>query len=158
MTFGLRCSRPARRPHPASLPVRVPAVEGLLRASFSFTSRLRLAFRYGCRHRLRLAPFIQLDSAHAGHTSAAGLRPGSGLAKNPQKPRLNGAVDDSRAERKIPEVVKSSISETFSTVAVSLVHGICTDAARLFSGRRRLATTISPKNELEWVLGPHPCG
>src|SRR5580704_16684726 len=68
MTFGLRCSEPACRPHPASLPVRVPAVEGLLRASFSFTSRLRLAFRYGCGHRLRLAPFIQLDSAHAGHT------------------------------------------------------------------------------------------
>ena len=65
---GLRCSGPACRPHPASLPVRVPAVETLLRASFSFTSRLRLAFRYGCPHRLRLAPFIQLDSAHAGHT------------------------------------------------------------------------------------------
>ena len=29
---------------------------------------LRLALRYGCRHRPRLAPFIQLDSAHAGHT------------------------------------------------------------------------------------------
>ena len=68
MTFGLRCSEPARRPHPASLPVCVPAVESLLRASFSFTSRLRLALRYGYRHRFRLAPFIQLDSAHAGHT------------------------------------------------------------------------------------------
>ena len=61
---------PACRPHPASLPVRVPTVEGLLPASFSFTSRLRLAVRYGCHHRLRLAPFIQLDSAHAGHTGA----------------------------------------------------------------------------------------
>src|SRR5271163_4831022 len=70
MTFGLRCSQPARRPHPASLSIRVPTVESLLRASFSFTSRLRLAFRYGCRHRLRLAPFIQRDSAHAGHTGA----------------------------------------------------------------------------------------
>src|ERR1700692_3746249 len=70
MTFGLRCPEPACRPHQASLPVRVPTVESLLRASFSFTSRLRLAFRYGCRHRLRLAPFIQLDSAHAGHTGA----------------------------------------------------------------------------------------
>src|SRR5580692_5101101 len=27
-----------------------------------------LRFGYGCRHRPRLAPFIQLDSAHAGHT------------------------------------------------------------------------------------------
>src|ERR1019366_5159889 len=70
MTFGLRCSQPAGRPHPASLPVRVPTVESLLRASFSFTSRLRLAFRYGCRHLLRRDPFISLDSAHAGHTGA----------------------------------------------------------------------------------------
>jgi hypothetical protein len=29
-----------------------------------------LRFRYGYRHRLRLAPFIQQDSAHAGHTGA----------------------------------------------------------------------------------------
>src|SRR5713226_2443575 len=70
MTFGLRCSQPACRPHPASLPVRVPTVESLLSASFSFASRLRLAVRYSCRHRLRLAPFIQRDSAHAGHTGA----------------------------------------------------------------------------------------
>ena len=70
MTFGLRCSQPARRPHPASLPVRVPTVESLLRASFSFTLRLRLALRYGCRHQLRRDPFISLDSAHAGHTGA----------------------------------------------------------------------------------------
>lgn len=68
MIFGLCCSGPACRPRPASLPVRLPTVESLLRASFSFASRLRLAFRYGCHHRLRLAPFIQLDSAHAGHT------------------------------------------------------------------------------------------
>src|SRR5688572_23616189 len=74
MTFGLRCSQPARRPLPASLPIRVPTVEGLLPASFSFTSRLRLAVHYGCRHRLRLAPFIQQDSAHAGHTGA-GFQP-----------------------------------------------------------------------------------
>ena len=70
MTFGLRCYQPASRPHPASLPVRVPAVESLLPASFSFTSRLRLAVHYGYRHRSRLAPFIQLDHAHAGHTEA----------------------------------------------------------------------------------------
>jgi hypothetical protein len=73
MTFGLRCSQPACRPYPASLPVRVPAVESLLPASFRFTSRLCVAVRYGCRHRLRLAPFIQLDSAHAGHTGAGNL-------------------------------------------------------------------------------------
>src|ERR1035441_10629772 len=36
MTFGLRCSGPACRPHPASLPVRVPTVEGLPPASFGF--------------------------------------------------------------------------------------------------------------------------
>ncbi len=43
MTFGLRCCQPACRPHQASLPVCVPTVESLLSASFSFTSRLRLA-------------------------------------------------------------------------------------------------------------------
>jgi len=43
MTLGLRCCQPARRPHPASLPVRVPTVEGLPTASFSFASQLRLA-------------------------------------------------------------------------------------------------------------------
>jgi hypothetical protein len=75
-TFGLGCSQPTRRPHPASLPVRVPTVEGSLRASFGFASRLRLALHYGCRHRLRLAPFIQQDSAHAGHTGA-GASPAS---------------------------------------------------------------------------------
>ncbi len=71
MTFGLRCSEPARRPHPASPPVRVPSADSLLHASFSFTSRLRFAARYGCRHRLRLAPSIPLDSAHAKHTPQA---------------------------------------------------------------------------------------
>ena len=70
MTFGLRCSQPACRPHPASLPIPARTVGRLLPAAFSFTSRLRLAVHYGCRHRLRLAPFIQLDSAHAGHTGA----------------------------------------------------------------------------------------
>src|ERR1035437_1730234 len=89
MTFGLRCSVPACRPHPASLPVRVPTVEGLLRASFGFTSRLRLAFRYGYRHRLRLAPFIQLDSAHAGHTPDAppgSSPPGGRVRLNADRP------------------------------------------------------------------------
>src|SRR5450631_607737 len=43
MNIGLCCCQPACRPHPASLPVRVPTVESLLSASFSFTSRLRLA-------------------------------------------------------------------------------------------------------------------
>src|ERR1700689_1957662 len=76
MAFGLRCCQPARRPDPASLSIRVPTVYRLLHPVFSFTSRLRLAFRYGCRHRLRLAPFIQRDSAHAGHTGA-GLCPAS---------------------------------------------------------------------------------
>jgi hypothetical protein len=66
MTFGLRCSQPACRPHQASLSVRVPMVESLLPASFSFALRLTTV----CRHRLRLAPFIQRDSAQAGHTGA----------------------------------------------------------------------------------------
>jgi Flp pilus assembly protein TadB len=31
----------------------------------------RKMIRYGCRHRPRLASFIQLDPAHAGHTERA---------------------------------------------------------------------------------------
>jgi hypothetical protein len=58
MTFGLRCSGPARRPHPASLPVRVPTVEGLPPASFSFASRLRLAVQ------LRLPSSAPIGSFH----------------------------------------------------------------------------------------------
>jgi len=58
MTFGLRCSEPARRPHPASLPVRVPTVEGLPPASFSFASQLRLAVR------LRLPSSAPIGSFH----------------------------------------------------------------------------------------------
>ena len=54
----------------ASLPVRIPTVESLLSAAFGFASRLRLAVCYGYHHRFRLAPFIQRDSAHAGHTGA----------------------------------------------------------------------------------------
>src|ERR1039457_5547238 len=58
MTFGLRCSGPVRRPHPASLPVRVPTVEGLPPASFSFALRLRLAVR------LRLPSSAPIGSFH----------------------------------------------------------------------------------------------
>src|SRR5450631_4337694 len=96
MTIGLCCCSPACRPHQASLPVRVPTVEGLLHASFSFTSRLRLAFRYGCRHRLRLAPFIQLDSAHAGHTGVRTLACSVEILLDtclPRKPGVDRNVD-----------------------------------------------------------------
>src|SRR5207302_4029024 len=58
MTFGLRCSGPACRPNPASLPVRIPTVESLPPASFSFTSRLRLAVR------LRLPSSAPIGSFH----------------------------------------------------------------------------------------------
>ena len=58
MTFGLRCSAPACRSHPASLPVRVPSVEGLPPASFGFASRLRLAVQ------LRLPSSAPIGSFH----------------------------------------------------------------------------------------------
>ena len=73
MNFGLRCSQPACRPHPASLPVSCSCGRGFATRFFSFASRLRLAFRYRYLHRFRLAPFIQQDSAHAGHTGAGGF-------------------------------------------------------------------------------------
>ena len=68
MTLWVRCSQPACRPRPASLPFRVPTVESLLSASFSFTSRLRLAVLLRLPPSAPIGSFIQLDSAHAGHT------------------------------------------------------------------------------------------
>ena len=56
-------------PHPASLPVRVPTVESLSSAAFGLASRLHLAVDYGYRPQFRQAPFILIESAHAGHTS-----------------------------------------------------------------------------------------
>ena len=77
MIFGLRCSESACRPHPASLPVRVPTVESLPPGSFSFTSRLRLAVRLrlpssapiGSFHPIRFCPCW----AHSGRER--GVRP-----------------------------------------------------------------------------------
>ena len=39
-------------------------------AAFGFASRLHLAVDYGYRHQFRQAPFILIESAHAGHTGA----------------------------------------------------------------------------------------
>src|SRR5712664_2669175 len=58
VTLGLRCCQPACRPHPASLPVRVPTVVSLLSASFGFASRLRLAVS------LRLPSSAPIGSFH----------------------------------------------------------------------------------------------
>ena len=103
MGFGFRCCSPAHRPHPASLPVRVPAVVGLPSASFSFTSRLRLAVRLG------LVPSPPLGSsslryspcrAHERRLScrrlgpAAFLPPDSGGTKGTRRKRGNGRVGD----------------------------------------------------------------
>ena len=53
---------PAGRPHPASLPVRVPMVESLLHASFLRFATVAL-----------IGPdWLLLPTAHAGHTKAAG--------------------------------------------------------------------------------------
>src|SRR5437868_3791748 len=72
MAFGLRCYSPARRPHPASLSVRVPTLAHLLTASFSLAlagSALQVGYRY--RHRFGRTRFIPIVHTHAGHTSAA---------------------------------------------------------------------------------------
>src|SRR5260221_13823860 len=71
MAFGLRCYSPARRPHPASLSVRVPALAHLLTASFSLAltgSAFQVSYRYP--HRFGRVHFIPIVHAHAGHTSA----------------------------------------------------------------------------------------
>ena len=70
MRVGLRVCWHARRPQPASLPVRVPMVTVLLSASFSSTlAGVALRLRYGCSHQLRCHRFMSLVQAHAGHTS-----------------------------------------------------------------------------------------
>src|SRR5882724_6027339 len=74
MVLGLRCYSPARRPHPASLSVRVPALAHLLAASFSLAltgSALQFSYRYS--HQFGRVHFIPVVLAHAGHTSAAVL-------------------------------------------------------------------------------------
>src|SRR5438067_7691994 len=73
MTFGLRCSGPACRPHPASLPVRVPTVESLPPASFSFASRLHLAVR------LRLPSSAPVGSFHPTRFCPCRAHPAAGL-------------------------------------------------------------------------------
>src|SRR5437660_1087279 len=73
MTFGLRCSGPACRPHPASLPVRVPTVESLPPASFSFASRLHLAVR------LRLPSSAPVGSFHPTRFCPCWAHPAAGL-------------------------------------------------------------------------------
>ena len=91
MTFGLRCSGPARRPHSASLPVCVPTVEGLPSASFSFASRLRLAVRLqlpssapiGSFHPIRFCPCW----AHPAAGSLAGF-PTTSISNRPQINKL----------------------------------------------------------------------
>src|SRR5437870_9916023 len=74
MTFGLRCSGPACRPHPASLPVRVPTDESLPPASFSFASRLHLAVR------LRLPSSAPVGSFHPTRFCPCWAHPAGGLA------------------------------------------------------------------------------
>jgi hypothetical protein len=57
--------------HPASLPVRIPAVERLLSALSRPTLTDRsLAYGYGCRYLPRWVPFNPIDPAPARHTSA----------------------------------------------------------------------------------------
>src|SRR5258708_3824747 len=89
MTFGLRCCQPACRPHQASLPVRVPTVESLLSASFSFTSRLRLAVS------LRLPSSAPVGSFHPTRFCpcwAHWRRLSSLLGRDSSRPSLRGST------------------------------------------------------------------
>jgi hypothetical protein len=88
MTFGLRCSEPACRPHPASLPVRIPTVGSFPPTSFGFTSRLpwrtcSTGALCGSATVAVIGPdwllSSKLDSAHAGHTPRPDPWPASSL-------------------------------------------------------------------------------
>jgi hypothetical protein len=146
MTFGLRCSPPAGRPHPAALPIGVPAVESLLRASFSFASRLRLAFRYSCRHLLRRAPFISIDSTHAGHTG-----PGFSLRRALARPfdRIKVLV-----ARSIGRFDKRGLKPA---ACWSLPHSqnasrICSSSLRLFAASEK---PVPPRFPAGWLAWPN---
>ena len=153
MTLGLRCAEPACRPHPASLPVRLSTVENLLRASFSFASRLRLAFRYGCRHRLRLAPFIQLDSAHAGHTPRGTLVP-------PCPPfeyapiSLRRKAFEALATRCLKIEIRKSCAPRPQCLWVTHFHpqGWPSGPKRVFISRQRRVTSIQPCRILRFLI------
>lgn len=106
MIFGLRCSEAACRPHHASLPVRVPAVESLLSASFSFASRLRLAVQLrlpssapiGSFHPTRFCPCwahsarVPLDPLYAKRTDSP----------LPNRPTGASAAVNRTTQRKLP--------------------------------------------------------
>ena len=88
MDFGLRGGQHADRPYAASLPVRVPAVQGLFPASFGLAARLAL------RGSLRLPPSVPAGSFHPARISPcwapwralsacrAGIRAGIASAQN----------------------------------------------------------------------------
>ncbi|ATV15525.1 hypothetical protein CT122_00310 [Pseudomonas syringae pv. actinidiae] len=70
VTVGFRGSQNTNRPHPASLPVRVPAVAPLLRASFSLASRRPPCVSLQLSSLSLATAFKWLVSAHAGHTGS----------------------------------------------------------------------------------------
>ncbi len=76
VTVGFRGSQNTNRPHPASLPVRVPAVVPLLRASFSLASRRPPCVSLQLSSLSLATAFKWLVSAHAGHTGSGLVRDG----------------------------------------------------------------------------------
>ena len=98
---------------PASLPPALGLTAGSCSYGRWFAIRcfqLRLAatpcrFRYGCRHRLRLAPFIQRDSAHAGHTGADPLVC-AGRPRPALRPQNQGAARDEGRRGRPPHAVR----------------------------------------------------
>jgi hypothetical protein len=66
-----------------------------------------LRFRYGYRHRFRLAPFIQQDSAHVGHTGTGlppcklSFRSAPRNCKLPPNRRIREGSSIRNAERKL---------------------------------------------------------
>ena len=101
MALGLRRCSPARRPHPASLSVRVPALAHLLAASLSLAlAGSALLFSYRYRHRFGQVPFILIVHAHAGHTSARARAVSDALVADISvwvQRELNTAREDARA-------------------------------------------------------------
>src|SRR5207237_10040651 len=134
MTFGLRCSGPACRPHPASLPVRIPTVESLPSASFSFASRLRLAVRLRLPSSAPLGSFHPIRFCPCWAHPAAGCQPARRLERQPHGFRYN----------RLQAGCSLAVSSVPTPEMMEAVYGELRRLAGMYLRRQRQDHTLQP--------------